>query len=279
MPDFEAALAAGVKREIVHKALSVNLNSEELSNGLINYWYYTQKNDPMANIIIGDLLEYVRAEYKKRSSSRFFVITAGIILLGLLGMHAVYTWIPTWGSTIVGGLIAFIGIPNKAKKNILKHAWHDLSEAFFLVALFSIISLINITGGFAILGEKLVNLGDTAVVGIAILIGSSLLSAVADNIAVMDVITNLITTSEHWQFFALSAIIGTALGGFCSPIASVQAIILCTLIRRISRITFKDWVIKIALFYVILLILYIGMLFFIDYIGIIPVGEYKPKTL
>lgn len=270
-PDFEAALMAGVPQSLVHDALSINLNSEELAKGLVDYWQYQQNDDPMAQILIGDLLHHVKAEYKKRGNSRMFVITASVVLISLLGMHTVFTWIPTWASTIAGGLLAFIGIHNVAKKNILRSTWHDLREAFFLIALFGVISLINVLGGFEIIGEKMVNMGDTALVGTVIMISSSLLSAVADNIAVMDVITNLITSSEHWQFLSLSAIVGTALGGFCSPIASVQAIILCTLIRRVSKISFGQWIVKIVKIYLVLAVSYVAVLLLINYLDIMPV--------
>jgi hypothetical protein len=53
------------------------------------------------------------------------------------------------------GTLAFIGVQNKAKRNILKQTWHDLLEAFFLIALFAVISMINILGGFQIVGEKI----------------------------------------------------------------------------------------------------------------------------
>ncbi len=278
IPDFEAALQAGVPKNLVNKALSINLNSKSLSQGLIDYWSYSQNNDPMANIIIGDLLDYVHEEYAKRSKSRIFVISAAFLLIILLGLHAVFTWIPSWISTLAGGIVALLGIQGTAKKNILKQTWGDLSEAVFLIPLFALISMINFLDGFSIAGKIIFHSGNTGLTGIEILASTSLVSAVADNIAVMDVITNIIRSSEHWQYFTLASVVGTALGGFVSPIASVQAIILSTLIRRISKITFIQWIKKVLLFYIILFILYSVVIYLFNYLSIFPATPWHGTT-
>jgi len=270
IPDFDAALRAGVPEDVVHHALSINLNSKELSRGLIDYWNARQKKDPMAEIIIGDLLEYVRDEYKKRRKSRVFIFTGAGVLLVILGVHSFFQQLPTWVSTLSAGAVAFIGIGATAKRSILGQAWHDLTEAFFLIPLFGIISLINTMGGFELIGEKILTLGETAVGGLTVFFSSGLVSSVADNIAVMDAVTNLMAQSVHWQFFSLAAIVGTALGGFGSPIASVQAIILSTLIRRVSRITFFGWIKRIGLFFLVLAVLYAALLFLFDLLSVVP---------
>jgi Na+/H+ antiporter NhaD/arsenite permease-like protein len=270
IPDFDAALRAGVPEDVVHHALSINLNSEELSRGLIDYWKARQKNDPMAEIIIGDLLEFVRDEYKKRRRSRAFIFAGAGVLLAALTVHSFFQQLPTWVSTLTAGTAAFIGIDATAKRSILSQSWHDLTEAFFLVPLFGIISLINALGGFELIGKTILTPGGTTIGGLALLFSSGLVSTVADNIAVMDAVTNLMAQSAHWQFFSLAAIVGTALGGFGSPIASVQAIILSTLIRRVSRITFFDWIKRIGLFFLVLAVLYAALLILFNMFSVVP---------
>jgi hypothetical protein len=68
--------------------------------------------------------------------------------------------------------------------------------------------------------------------------------------------------------------VGTALGGSARRFASVQAIILCTLIRRVQRISFKSWVLRIAAIYLVLAVLYTGMMLAFDYFRLLPVGPW-----
>ncbi len=60
LPDFEAALKAGIPQKKVHAALSINLNSEELARGLIDFYHYLAEGDPVAEIVLGGLLHHVR---------------------------------------------------------------------------------------------------------------------------------------------------------------------------------------------------------------------------
>jgi hypothetical protein len=64
---------AGVPENVVHDALSINLNSKELSRGLIDYWKYKEAGDPMSSILIGDLLDYVRDEYDRGEAAVFLL--------------------------------------------------------------------------------------------------------------------------------------------------------------------------------------------------------------
>jgi len=271
IPDFEAALRAGIPREKVYEALSINLNSPELAAGLIDYWMYREEGNPMAEILIGDLMLFVREEYKRRIRSRWMVIGSGILLISLLILHAFIPSFPTWASTLAAGSLSILAVQRKARLSIISQTWHNLSEAFFLIALFAIISLINFTGAFTALGTTLLNLGNTDLTGVGILTGSALLSGVADNVAVIDVLTNLIINHSEWNFFALAAIIGTALGGFLSPIASVQAVILAGIIRRVSNISFGAWMLRSVKYFLILLAASIAILLLMHLAGLPPV--------
>src|SRR5690606_11305249 len=95
-------------------------------------------------------------------------------------------------------------------------------------------------------------------------------SAVADNIAVMDILTNLVAHHQDWSFFALASIIGTALGGFASPIASVQAVIMAGVIRRVARVGFLSWVGKVVLWFLVLLLVSVGILLIMYLLGLPP---------
>ncbi len=242
LPDFEAALKAGIPKEKVYAALSVNLNSEELAHGLIEYYHYRVAEDRMSEVVLGDLLLQVRDEYRARTKSRILVFASGIVLIALLGVHAFVPAMPTWASTVLAGIMAIAAVQPNARRYILSQTRHNMMEAFFLVAIFISISELNAAGAFEFLGKNLLTLGSTPVTGIAILTGSALLSAVADNVAVIDILTNLIRHHADWSFFALAAIVGTALGGFVSPIASVQAVIMATIVRRVAKVSFGKWV-------------------------------------
>jgi Na+/H+ antiporter NhaD/arsenite permease-like protein len=130
-----------------------------------------------------------------------------------------------------------------------------------LVAIFATISELNTAGAFEYLGKTILHAGDPMTTGGGILAGSALLSAFADNVAVMDILTNLITGHPDWSYFALAAIVGTSLGGFASPIASVQAVIMATIIRRVARIGFARWILIMAGYFVLLVAVSIGILF------------------
>lgn len=242
LPDFEAALKAGIPQKKVYAALSINLNSEELARGLIDFYHYRAEGDDMANVILGDLLLHVRDEYRARTKSRRLVIASGAVLIALLVLHAFLPGMPTWASTVLAGAIAIAAVQPNARKHILAQTRHNMTEAFFLVAIFVTISELNFAGAFETLGKSLLGLGGTGATGAGILAGSALFSAVADNVAVIDVLTNLIRHHEDWSFFALAGIVGTALGGFASPIASVQAVIMATIVRRVAKVGFGKWV-------------------------------------
>ncbi|MFA6507088.1 MAG: SLC13 family permease [Treponemataceae bacterium] len=270
LPDFEAALKAGIPRHIVHEALSVNLNSEELAQGLIDYYHYRSEENPMADLLIGDMLKHVHDEYKARTRSRNLILASGGLLITLLIAHAFIPSFPTWASTVIAGLLAVTAVQPGARRYILEQTKHNMTEAFFLIAIFVTISELNFAGAFDYLGKILLNLGSPAITGAGILTGSALLSAVADNVAVMDVLTNLISGHPDWSFFALAAIVGTSLGGFASPIASVQAVIMATIIRRVARISFGRWVLYTIVYFILLLIISIAMLFAMRTLGLPP---------
>jgi hypothetical protein len=97
---------------------------------------------------------------------------------------------------------------------------------------------------------------------------SSSVSAFADNIAVMDFISRGIENHPSLNLYAVSVVFGTALGGFCSPIASVQAIILSTIIARVEKQSFMGWIKKIALLYLIILFLGIVLLIGLNRLGL-----------
>jgi Na+/H+ antiporter NhaD/arsenite permease-like protein len=241
LPDFEAALKAGIPQKKVHAALSINLNSEELARGLIDFYYYRSEGDPLADLVLGDLLLVVRDEYQARTGSRRLILASGVVLIGLLVAHAFLPWMPTWASTVIAGLLAIGAVKPKARRYILAQTGANLEEALFLAAIFVTIFELNYAGAFEILGKGLLHGNSPAATGAAILTGSALFSAVADNVAVMDVLTNLVVHHEQWSFFALASLVGTALGGFVSPIASVQAVIMASIIRRVSRVSFGRW--------------------------------------
>jgi hypothetical protein len=241
LPDFEAALKAGIDRESVYRALAINLNSELLAAGLVDYYLHKTRGDPMAEILLGDLLQHLKEEYRSRMSSRLLVMASGALLLVLLGVHAFVPGVPTWASTLAAGALAIAAVQRNARAYIVKQSWHNLTEAFFLVAIFATISEINLTGAFARLGESVLGAGNVAATGAGLLAASAALSAVADNVAVIDVFTNLIAAHPDWNFFALASVVGTALGGFATPIASVQAIIMGTIIRRMTHVRFGEW--------------------------------------
>ncbi len=254
LPDFEAALKAGIPRSKVHAALSVNLNSESLASGLIDFYHYRSEGDPLAEIILGDLLLDVRDEYRARTKSRRLIVASGIILVILLAAHAFFPAMPTWASTAIAGILAIAAVQPNARRYILTQTKLNMEEAFFLVAIFITITELNLAGAFELVGGNLLKAGSVPAVGIAILGGSALLSAVADNVAVMDILTNLVIHHEKWSFFALAAIVGTALGGFVSPIASVQAVIMATIVRRVAKVSFVHWVRITAVWFLILLV-------------------------
>ena len=270
LPDFEAALKAGIPREKVYHALSINLNSEELAQGLIEFYLLKEQKDPMAGILIGDLLLQVREEYKSRTSSRWLVIASGGLLVALLMVHAVFPDFPTWASTVLAGLLAIVGIHPRARSQVIRQSWHNLTEAFFLVAIFATISELNFAGVFTQIGNNLLNIGSPVVTAIGVLTGSALLSAVADNIAVMDVLTNLVYSHEHWSLFALASVVGTALGGMGSPIASVQAVIMATIIRRVQHVSFVRWIFITTGWFLILLLFSLLILWGLYALGLHP---------
>jgi hypothetical protein len=138
------------------------------------------------------------------------------------------------------------------------------------VAIFATISELHAAGTFEFLGEVLLNVGTPMQTGAGVLAGSALLSATADNVAVMDILTNLITGHQDWSFFALAAIVGTSLGGFASPIASVQAVIMATIIRRVAKLGFGKWVFHTAFYFALLVAVSIGILFIMRTIGLPP---------
>jgi Na+/H+ antiporter NhaD/arsenite permease-like protein len=253
LPDFEAALKAGISNRRVYEALSINLNSEELARGLVEFYVLRQAADPMAEILIGDLMFHLHEEYRSRLRSRQLVLASGALLIALLGVHAFVHGFPTWASTIAAGLVAIAAVQKNARARIIRQSWHNLVEAFFLVAIFATITEINLSGAFEAAGKTLLSLGAPTTSGAGILVGSAIFSAVADNIAVMDVITNLIVHHPDWSFFALAAIVGTALGGFGTPIASVQAIIMAMLLRRVAQVSFGQWL-RIALPWMLILV-------------------------
>lgn len=242
LPDFEAALKAGIPQKKVHAALSVNLNSEELATGLVEFYRYRSEGDPTAEIILGDLLLRVRDEYRDRTRSRRLIVASGVVLVALLVAHAFLPGMPTWASTAVAGLMAIFAVKPNARRYILAQTRHNMAEALFLVGIFVTISELDAAGAFEALGKSLLHLGGPEATGLGILGGSALFSAVADNVAVMDILTNLIVHHRDWPFFALASIVGTALGGFASPIASVQAVIMATIVRRVARVGFGGWV-------------------------------------
>ncbi|HCM26579.1 MAG: hypothetical protein A2Z99_14195 [Treponema sp. GWB1_62_6] len=270
LPDFEAALKAGIPRQKVHAALSVNLNSEVLAKGLIDFYHYRAEDNPMADLVLGDLLHHVHQEYRDRTRSRNLIIASGVVLVALLVAHAFIPAMPTWSSTVLAGIMAIAAVQPNARRYILAQTRHNMTEAFFLVAIFITISELNLAGGFAVFGNAVLHIGGPAVTGIGILTGSALLSAVADNVAVMDILTNLIVNHADWSFFALAAIVGTALGGFVSPIASVQAVIMATVIRRVTKISFARWVAMTIGWFSILLAASIVILLAMHALGLPP---------
>ena len=270
LPDFEAALKAGIPQKKVHAALSINLNSEELARGLIDFYHYRAEGDPVAEIVLGGLLHHVRDEYKARTKSRRLVLASGAVLIALLVLHAFLPGMPTWASTVLAGAIAIAAVQPNARRHILAQTRHNMTEAFFLVAIFVTISELNFTGAFETLGKSILGLGGAGATGAGILAGSALFSAVADNVAVIDVLTNLIRRHEDWSFFALAGIVGTALGGFASPIASVQAVIMATIVRRVAKVGFGKWVGITALWFLALLAASILILLGMRALGLPP---------
>lgn len=254
IPDFEAALRAGIPRNKVHAALAVNLNSEELAQELIDYYHYKLEENPLAELLIGDMLKHVHDEYKARTRSRNLILASGGLLILLLVAHAFFPQMPTWASTVAAGLLAISAVQTGARRYILAQTRHNLTEALFLVAIFATISELNFAGAFEWLGLHLLDFGTPTATGAGILAGSAALSAVADNVAVMDILTNLISGHPDWPYFSLAAIVGTSLGGFASPIASVQAVIMATIIRRVAKISFGRWVLYTAGYFVALLV-------------------------
>lgn len=253
IPDFEAALKAGIPQQKVYEALSVNLNSEELARGLIDFYHYRSAGDAMAEILLGDLLLHVRDEYRARTKSRRLIIASGILLILLLAVHAFLPVIPSWAPTVAAGLLAIVAVQPNARRYILGQTRHNMAETLFLIPIFLTISELNRAGAFEYLGKSLLHLGSPSATGMGILAGSAFFSAVADNVAVIDVLTNLIVHHAEWAFFALAAIVGTALGGFASPIASVQAVIMSTILRRVATVSFGRWVAITARWFLILL--------------------------
>ena len=125
------ALMAGIPRHKVHAALSVNLNSEELAEALIDYYHYRAENNPMADILIGDMLKHVHDEYKARTRSRRLILASGGVLIALLTAHAFIPDFPTWASTIIAGLIAITAVQPGARRYIVAQTGHNMSEASF----------------------------------------------------------------------------------------------------------------------------------------------------
>jgi hypothetical protein len=167
-------------------------------------------------------------------------------------------------------LLAITAVQSGARRYILAQTYHNIADAFFLVAIFATISELKGAGAFDYLGKTLLNMGSPMITGAGILTGSALLSAFADNVAVMDVLTNLITGHPDWSYFALAAIVGTSLGGFASPIASVQAVIMATIIRRVAKLSFGRWVLYMSFYFVLLVAVSIGILFALRMFGLPP---------
>jgi Na+/H+ antiporter NhaD/arsenite permease-like protein len=270
LPDFEAALKAGIPRNKVHAALAINLNSEELARELIDYYHYRSEDNPIAELLIGDMLKHVHDEYKARTRSRNLIFASGVLLIALLVVHAFVPDFPTWASTIIAGVLAITAVQAGARRYILSQTYHNIADAFFLIAIFATISELKGAGAFDYLGKILLTLGDPMTTGAGILTGSAFLSAFADNVAVMDILTNLIAGHPDWSYFALAAIVGTSLGGFASPIASVQAVIMATIIRRVSKISFGRWVLYTIFYFVLLIMISIGILFALRTLGLPP---------
>jgi Na+/H+ antiporter NhaD/arsenite permease-like protein len=270
LPDFEAALKAGIPRDKVHEALAINLNSEVLASELIDYYHYRGEDNPLAELLIGDMLKHVHDEYRARTRSRNLILASGVLLIALLVVHAFVPSFPTWASTIIAGFLAITAVQAGARRYILTQTYHNIADAFFLVAIFATISELKGAGAFDYLGQMLLNMGSPMITGAGILTGSALLSAFADNVAVMDVLTNLITGHPDWSYFALAAIVGTSLGGFASPIASVQAVIMATIIRRVAKLSFGRWVLYMAFYFALLVAVSIGILFTMRTLGLPP---------
>lgn len=239
-PDFEAALKVGIAPSKVYDALKVNLQSEELAERLWKMAQLKLQGDPSANEYAEQVLVDIRAEYHKRAPSRGWVLTSAVVLMSLLTLHALWPPFPTWLSTTLAAVVALAALTPQTRKHIFEHAWKDLSDALFLLPVFAVIAMLNVTGVFAALGNSVLNFGKEWT-ALGILWSNSLFSAFADNIAIMDIMTNVIVVHPDWSYFALASIVGTALGGFLSPIASVQAIILATLIRRLTKVSFGAW--------------------------------------
>jgi hypothetical protein len=212
----------------------------------------------------------VHDEYRARTRSRNLILVSGVLLIALLVVHAFVPDFPTWASTIIAGLLAITAVQSGARRYILAQTYHNIADAFFLVAIFATISELKGAGAFDYLGKTLLNMGSPMITGAGILTGSALLSAFADNVAVMDVLTNLITGHPDWSYFALAAIVGTSLGGFASPIASVQAVIMATIIRRVAKLSFGRWVLYMSFYFVLLVAVSIGILFALRMFGLPP---------
>jgi len=269
MSDFEAIFQAGVPKHLVYETLEVNLNSEEMAQGLIEYWHAKNDKDPMANLIVGDLLRYVRREYKQRQSSRFFVIAGMVVLVSFLMLHSVFHQIPSFIAPFLASGLALIGLKKATRSHIFKSTLEDTKEILFLAPIFAVISLFEGLGGFEMAQEWLLHLSWPEEVTAALIMAfSSSVSAFADNIAVMDFISRGIENHPSINLYAVSVIFGTALGGFCSPIASVQAIILSTIIARVEKQTFIGWIKKIAWLYLIILALGIVLLIGFNRLGL-----------
>lgn len=179
------------------------------------------------------------AAAKERRFSQKIGIISFLPFIGLLIAHAINHDIPLFWASVVGFLVAVVGIWNlpKMRKLAIKEAAHEYSEYLFLLPLFFSITLLQKTGFFTLIADALVQgvekFGE-ANMAFGQFIGAAFLSAMLDNNVVADfagrALHGLSVSVIH--IFAMAQIAGYAAGGCWTHIGSAQSVVAYAFIHK-----------------------------------------------
>lgn len=172
-----------------------------------------------------------------RLKARGWAVGGFVVFLVLLIAHTLHHSIPVWLAPIVGAMIGYVGLPRGPMRRLVQHqALHQMKEYIFLPPLFLSISLLGETHffeSFQPVFQRLIEVHGTFLPAEVQLFATTFLSALADNNVVAGAGAQFLTglPLHHTWVFAMSQIMGYALGGCLTSIGSAQSILAMAFIR------------------------------------------------
>jgi hypothetical protein len=226
--------------EATRKSLLGHFVSEELADALdLHYQLAFARDAEGAKKAEGGIRKALATlAHVRRSAQRVGALALGPFI-GLLIVHTIYDRIPLFWASFAGFLFALFGIAGipKMRRLALREAYIEYAEYYFLFPLFLSITLLTKARFFEQI-QTMVHRGIETLgqghVAFAQFLGCTFLSAILDNNIVADFASRGLhgLSPSVLHLFAMSQIIGYALGGCWTHIGCAQSVVAFAFIRR-----------------------------------------------